>query len=448
MTLVIADSAPPAQAGISRQQLLHRIGLLTGLLQTGTVTAGAVNYFEDNIRLQSQQYSPSDWKGGWARISQTTDNNAPESEYSPINKYEPELGRVTVSPPLTVAPDAGDLYELWRVDPVIILDIIDNALTEELYEPCWSILSEVPDFDMEQTGTTYWTGANSTLSKQTTGVRLSNYGKQYLRVVSTAANGYAESITLNVEPGKSYHASVVARTGAASTTAKLQVYDKTNSTVLASITTNHRNPLRLIINVTVPNNCYQISLRLVSVESGVTTEWAEACFYCTASDEISAPWWVDRRDAIRGVFQLVPYGVGGDKWDPTLKGEQDFGYDIIPHKFGQAKYIVKRRAGVITWPLFIYGLRHETAYSDDNTDVKYIDSNLFTSCIKYKIYEYLSQPLVTGVLQSFDVKSKLPLAEKEYHNLLRSEQNNLNQILGSYTPRGVFSNPKYTFGAQ
>ena len=449
MATVVATSTTPNLGGISRAELFRNLALDTGLLVTGTATSGNTESITDTNQLKTGQSSPSEWIGGWVRISYDAGGSAaaPEGEIRPIRDFQPEFGKVLVEPYFSSSIDIGDKYELWKINPQIVKDLLDQCLTNDIYLPCWTILSEIPDHDMEQTHTTDWTaGGTATVTKQTAQPRLSNSGKRYLRVVSSAAGDYARSALLHIEPGKSYHVSAVARCSAAGTTAKLQAYDETNGAEIQSYTSNRLYPARIWFTITAPSTCHTLSIRLINVETGVTIEWDEVSFFATSSADIPVPWWVKIKDQIKGYFELSPLSVGNQLWDATLQGEKDTRWDTIPNFGGYSRFKAVARQGLLSQPVYVYGLRNETAFSDDNTDLKYLDINLLTACLKFKLYKYHSQPLVTGLLDADNFKSMLGTAESDWMLISQSQSGDLNKIIDSPTPNAYFIDHRFTYG--
>lgn len=447
MSTVIASATMLNSGGVTRADLFRKLALDTGLLSVGTITDGDTQYFYDTNQLKSGQLSAAEWIGGWFRVSYTPTHAAPEGEIRPIVDFEPELGRGTLEPFLSSTLTAGDKYELWKINPTIAKDLTDQCLTNELFIPCWTVLSEVPDYDMEQTGTTYWTaGGSATVSKQTADPRLSSGGKQYLRVVSGAAGDYARSSLLRVNPGKTVHVSAAVRCSAASTTAKLVLYDETNGVVLQSYTSTQLFPARIWFTFLIPSTCYSVSIRLTNVESGVTTEWDEVIFYAVSSSDIPLPWWVRNADQVKGIFELQAESIGQQLWDTTLRGEDDARFDVIPNFGGGSRFKAQAREGYLDWPLFIYGSRNETTYADDNVDTKYIDINLLCACLKWKLYKFHSQPLVTGLLDAENFKGMLGDVTNEWMLLSQSQSVELNKTVDSPTPWVRYSNPRFSYG--
>ncbi len=447
MATIIASSSFPTVEGTSRPALFKKLARATGLLSYGVATGGSGNTLIDTTRLKSHQYNSGDNVGGWIRISSTSGSAAPYGDIRPITTYVPDTGTLTVSPNFSGTPLAGATYEIWKVDPTVVMDIVDESLTDLLYMPCWTVLSEVPDYDMEQTGTSDWTASNATLAKSTSEPRSMFSGKRYLTVTSTTAGGYARSALLRVEPTKTYHASALARAEAASTTCRLTAWDETNGVEIAHYDSQRLYPVRIYFTFVVPATCYSVSLRLTNVENSVTTDWDEVSCYPLFSRDIALPWWVKDKNQVKGIFRMSPIALTQNIWDGALLGERDSRFDKYDVAFGRDQLRAVCRVGLLdVFPPFMLGTRNETAYTDD-TEVKYIDPNLFMACVKYKVYEYMQQPLVAGVLEAANIKALLPAAEHDY--LLRQQQfaTDLVTTITSDTPMAGFTDARFTFGA-
>ena len=444
MASIISAPTLAQVEGITRRDFFKSFLLDSGLGKYGTATSGSTTVIGDTARLKSTQYDSKDYVGGWARISYDAGGSsaAPEGEISAITTYAPThaTDHITVNPAIT-AVAAGDMYELWtKANPRDVIDLLDTCLTDLLYMPCWTILTEVPDGDMEQNNTTDWTAVNATVTKQTAEPTM--FGKRYLRVVATAANGYARPAVFRVEPGKKYHISAVSRVSAAATTAKLLVYDETNSADIDSKSSTYLFPNRISFEYTAPATCYTVSIRLTSVEDTMTTEWDEVCHYPIDASDIRLPWWVKGRNQILGYFQLDPDVLTSNIWDWNLKGEQDNRWFAQDRFQGQLR--AQSRSGPIgSRPIFMFGLRNETAYANDNTEKKYIDTNLMISCLGFKVYDMLVKQLGSNQTQSVKMTEMRDNYYWSWKNYESQQMEDLSRVLTNTTTPDIFLNDQF-----
>jgi hypothetical protein len=425
---------------LTRAQILKRWGRESGLMQTGTATGGAVSYVTDTTRLQSAQYSEDEWTGAWGRISYDAGGAAaaPEGDIRPITLYEPGNGKVTPSPDWSAAPAAGDIYQLWRYPhPQDVLDHLDSILTQETWLPCWQILTEVPDGDMEQSGITDWTAVNATVTKVTAEPAMS--GTRWLSVATTSAGGSAKTGALPVVPGKSFYVGALSRCAASGTTATLTVYDETNSATIDTITHSQLGNVRMWKHITVPSTCYQVTIRLGSSENTKTTYWDDVVFYGLQDYSIALPWWVKNSAQVKGVFRMRPESIGTNLLNDSLRGEPDARWDIIPETaFGRNQLRLTARSGYMTEPLFIFGSRNETAFANENTDVKHVDGNWVNAALMYKVFSQLSANPTQGSLDLNWVKEQKNNWKEEYDKQKRMQQNRLELSIRSEAPDRLY----------
>ena len=426
-----ASYTTPQIEGLTRNALLKQVGIAAGLMEYGIATSGSNSTIVDTTRYQSTQYSDQEWVGGWARISKDAGGAAaaPEAEQRAITTYAPTTGTFTVNPVFSAAVAASDEFELWRINPRIVLDIIDNCLKQDIYFPCWSFCSEVPDFDMEQSHVTDWTASNVTHTKQTAEPTIN--GKRYSRVVTTAANGYARSALLNVEPNKRYHVSALVRASAASTTPKLIAYDETNGAEITSRTSVRLFMNRVYIEFTTPVTCYQMSIRRANVENSVTSEWDDVIAFQLGSRSIALPWWVKNKDQVLGIFDYTPDQLADGIWSAEMVGSLTQRFDFQDIAFGRGQLRIFTKHDTIQYPVLIFGVRNETAYDNDNSDIKLVDPNLLIACVNYRVYESLQH-----ITQSAATEVKYDIAEfirwrQTYELLQRQHMERIEKTIAS-----------------
>ena len=435
--MVTAANTLPSIEKLTRAQILKRWGRESGLMDTGTVTSGSTSTIVDTTRLKSTQYSDDAWTGGYTRISYDAGGAAaaPEGELAPNTTYVASTGTVTFNPVMTAAPAVGDIYQLFRQPhPQDVLDHLDTILTQETWLPCWQILTEIPDGDMEQSSASAdWTASNATVTKISTEPAMS--GTRWLSVANTSAGGYAKSVALSVVPGQSYYVGALSRCAAASTTAQLVVYDETNSAALLTLTHSNQNNVRLWSHVTVPSTCYQVTVRLGASENSVTTLWDDAVFYGLGDYSIALPWWVKNSSQVKGVFKMRPESIGTNLLNESLRGEQDSRWDIIPETaFGRNQLRLTARTGGMAEPLFIFGSRNETAFANENTDVKHVDGNWINAALMYKVFSQLSANPQQGSLDMGWLEKQVAKWEREYEKRKRQQENRLQMAIQSEPP--------------
>lgn len=423
---VPASETTATSKGITRNNLMKRILRESGLGDYGTATGGSTTTIVDTTKLKSSQFSDDEWVDGWARISKDAGGAAaaPEAEVSPITAYAPSTGTVTFNPAMTAAVASGDEYELWKFpSPRTVIDIIDQCLKNDIYIPYWSPLSEVPDFDMEQSHTTDWTANNATVTKQTSNPMR---GHRYLRVVASAANGYARTDAFYIQPNKQYYVSVLGRS-ATTDNIKLEAYDSSNSATIDSVTGSANATVRLGFTFTTPSTCYQIQIRVYSVANGATSEYDDLVLYALDDKQISLPWWVEDRDQVKGIFRGRDINIDTNIYTPDLNGDFDSRWTIMENSFGRGKLAISTRQGTLDSPLFIFGIRNETAYANDNSDIKLVDEDYLVACVMYQLMALLAREPREGYLDAkylqnvaIEWKAKWEIESFKLHQRLNS----------------------------
>ena len=115
-----------------RQELARSTG---GLVQ-GTATAGSTTTLTDLVNLK--RFGDDHLIGGDLYITDTTDDLAPEGEVRYISDFVGSTGVVTVDTAFTVAPGAGDTYDVYLkytkedLDTAIMLAISDWRMVTTL----------------------------------------------------------------------------------------------------------------------------------------------------------------------------------------------------------------------------------------------------------------------------------------------------------------------------
>ena len=386
---------------LTRTNFIKRFLRETGLGDYGIATGGSTSTIVDTGRLKSTQYADKDWEGGWARISKDAGGAqaAPEGEISPITTYAPSTGTITVNPNFTQAPVSTDEYELWKFPtPQLVLDFLDQILKNDVWLPCWSPLSELPDFDMEDSGLDDWTDSGSTSSKVAGVTALS--GRRHLNIAYTADGDFTRTASIAVAPGDPYYTSVLCRPNSDGTFT-LQIFDVTNSAVIDSQTHTARYTGRIWLTWNAPATCELVQVRLVGSANSINADWDDLVFYAQNEPSIALPNWVKSKNQLRKVYRLSVGEVVDNVQPPVLRGRGFQDYIIADNAFGtgQLRITMKERTAVPD-SLYILGLRNEIAYTDDTSDVKLVDENYLMALLATKVFEHLGQLPRTGVLDT------------------------------------------------
>lgn len=451
VTLILTTPTLAQVEGATRNEIFKRFLRESGLGTYGTVTGiggGATTTFDDTTRLKSSQFTAQDWPGGWARISKNANSlgTAPENSIMPITTYDPTTnGRIT-APTFSGSIEVGDEYELWRFpSPAFVIDDLDTVLKEDIYLPCWTVLSEAPDFDMEQNNTTDWTaGANTTLSKASGEPSLD--GARWLALSTSSGNaGSAYNANeISVQPSTKYFVSVVCYNHNGNTLT-LEAYDVTNAATIDSRTWDGRFPGRLHFEFTTPSTCksLRIYLKHGAGSGSLTSYWDELCLYPSDSYDIALPWWVKNKNQIKAIFKLAPVDIDTDVWDATLRGNFYNDFEIRDNAFGRGQLRLVMERGSLPGILFMFGVRNETAFADDNADTKRVDENLLIAALACKVFKRLKTFPNSNIMQTTWIKEEYLQWEEKYKQLSRQQSQRVEEITQSYRATGQYIDSRF-----
>lgn len=411
MPLVTAsyDNGQTQVESVTRPQVLKRWLRESGLGQSGTATGGSTTTLVDTNRLQSTQFNDRYWVGGWVRLTSGTDI----SVWRTITTYAPSTGTITFNPAMGTGPSNGVTYELWRTpfDPSIYLDALDNLLTKEFWGPRLSWLTEVPDGDMEATGTSTYTNSNATLTKVSWSLSQEGVtGKQALSVATTSAGGYATlADAIGVDPGMSLNVGVnfTPNDRTATNTGTFVVYDVTNSAAIYTFTTSQKTTVRFSRTIQVPSTCRLLNVRMGSAQNSVTGIWDGLSLLDAGGSDLPLPWWIRTPSQVKGIYRWEPQqqGSGTDEYDPAFRGAERVDCDIEPWARGSGQVRATLREGALgSNHYWVFGTCNETAFASD-TESKRVEENWLVAGLKARAAEILlrrsghqdSGPLVTAL---------------------------------------------------
>jgi len=352
----------------------------TGLGFVSTTTGVSTTVITDATMLDNDIASSQKWRGAYVRMVGGTALNL--GSVRAVVDYQPTSGTITVAPAFPAATADGDTYELWMIaaHPKIVLNMLDRLTTQFGYFlPSQTFLSEIPDYDMEQTGTAAWTSVNATIAKSNfTTLRKGVLGKQALTVATTSANGYATSaVNYDVRPGNSFWVSAqyTPLVSATPATAFLQLVDIDNGSVIYTMTTTSKKTTRLCQLVGVGAQTGRINIRMGQQESGVTGIWDEVVLLDGQGQDLPLPYWMTSQASLKEVYLWSPWqtGPGREEYDPALVGEITDQWVPYFDGFSNGGQLRLRSEGNFASNLmFVDGPRNETAWSS-LTEVKHYD---------------------------------------------------------------------------
>ena len=420
--------------GTTRRNFLKRFLRETGLGAYGTATDGSTTTIIDTVQLKSSQLVAEEWEGGWSRISYDAGaaGAAPQGEIKAISDFAPSTGTITIDTGTAIA--VGDEYELWKFpNPQLVLDFLDQVLKEDIFLPCWSILTYVPDGDMEQSATTDWTASGATVTK------VSNthfgIGKRHLNIVPATAEDYAQSVAIKVRAGDTYHLSALAKP-ADSQTARVALY--TSAGVLIDYIDHDKEyPARLWKDITIPASTDSVVIRLIGQATTGAVKFDEVCFYSLTSRSLPLPWWIKNRQQVQAIIKLRQDEIESDILEPSYIGDITPRYSFLDEAFGKGQLSIYSPRGV-RGPLVVFGTRNEEAYSNDHSDVKIVSENLLIACLAYRVFNHLRQQPNVGLLDAAWVQQQYTDWEATYMKEYREQQTRVEELFANPETWGMY----------
>jgi hypothetical protein len=219
----------------------------------------------------------------------------------------------------TAATAVGDTYEIHppHFHPSQLDDILNERLRNFHAPVQWPLsFYDSGDNDMELTGTSVWTGANSTLAKSGQYYK----GAQSLSVEATSADGYADTTDWGAPAGKSFYVGVSLSGSTAGDAARVRVIDLTNGNATVAETGSISSAglwANVVLPFTVPATCNFLEFRLMSVASGDVTLWDDFQVWAQHDALYALPDWISREEQ---VVDVVAFPLGSPQ-DDYVYGE-------------------------------------------------------------------------------------------------------------------------------
>lgn len=195
-------------------------------------------------------------------------------------------GTITVSPALTGTPGTSATFVISNVVNHIdrLIEAINNGLTTRITRWQKVPVTDVADGDfMGATVTDHWTGTNATPTYVSLSMN-NGIAQRVLNVVTSGANGYAQSDPVGVVAAETRQFMLFMRNAASSVT---QVYtafatirdltngaDITPTYLIGAGTTTSHNFIVVKGEYTVPTGCSQIAYRLGGQENPATVQFS------------------------------------------------------------------------------------------------------------------------------------------------------------------------------
>ena len=280
-------------------------------LEQGTATGGAVSsLIAANFPFLNSAGSTSSYINSVIYISDTDDDLAPINEERIITAYAPTTGTFTPAQDFTAAPAASDTFDIYKggISFTDVKAAVNKCLRNLRYTTI-SPLTLVTDGDMETSGVGTWAATNATSSKLTTGATSVLYGAQSLRVLNSAANGFAVSGAIPLIDSDTYI--LQARVRAVTGTANLVAYDATNSADIKSESWAKSGWGTISFTFTTPSTCKSLTIRLRNDGASDDSYWDNVILLRSNSREVPLPSWISQLDQVRRVL----YDTERDEFD-------------------------------------------------------------------------------------------------------------------------------------
>ena len=220
---------------------------------------------------------------------------------------------------VTLGTESLEIWNKRHIDPTDAFVRVANDALEYLFVECMIPLYHGPtDAAMELASTTNWTGANSTLAKQTTAAEVFQ-GLRSLSVTLTAASGYAESGLVNMGQGEAGMSFAIAK--ADTGTGIFRILDGSGNTI-ESVSFTQEHWLFMKKQFTLDATDEQARLRLLGTDNSDQIDWGPAWIVRQREPYFSLPSWLDERFKLKGVAR-AKFSQPGRESDTWLAGSME-----------------------------------------------------------------------------------------------------------------------------
>lgn len=381
-------------------------------------SAGSTTTLVD-AQLANAYTNNREWKGFWIRMVSGTALNL--GAIRQVQSYTPASGTLTVSPVLPAATADGDQYEIWgtTMEPFVVLNMLNRVTsTYGLGLQTYSVLSEVPDFDMEQPGTTAWTSNNATLTKVEWDGIPGVWGKRAMDVLTTSAGGYAQSTAIRMRGGNSlcFSAVFTPTDPTVTNTGFIQLVDAVTGALIQQYTTTSKSPTRLwqaVGNGSVNTNL--VYIRFGSLEDGVTGRWDDIVLQDMQARDIALPWWMGNESAFKTAFiwQPAQSGPSYQEYDPQLVGKEAQGWRPFTDMFTNGGQLRLKGDSFPIQMVYVAGVRFEEPWAT-LTETKHIDLQWAAACLAVNYYRRLNGQFVGNEAKAKEILRALSIWQEQF----------------------------------
>ena len=311
------------------EELLHW-GIIV-LLGESTANNANEGQITDTVRLQSVNMASTMFDDAAVRITEENDSTSAQiGAQSVVDYLDAPNGILYCNPNFTAGSsngiiDSGLTYQIFRpgVDPDDVDRARDNALTDICSQ--WYIhpLSEIANAGyVDDLGAGNWEDFNSVSTVKEALVFPQEFARDSLRCSNSATNSGVESASIYPRPNAAFYlwVPVSAQTGTAEVIVR-DVTNNTNITLSGTSTVTGRGWTAIEVTGNVPDNCFEITIRLLGQGASDVIVWGPICFHWQEQRRIGLPARVISREWVGPIQQLRNQSVVDDNWGQEILEE-------------------------------------------------------------------------------------------------------------------------------
>lgn len=353
-----------------------------------TTAQGNANKLElvDTTNLQDARSNADAtlYKNKWVRIIiSATENIRKVSSHTVASGILVPLSTFSAQCPTATT------YEIHEFHPQFIKDAINEALENMTYEEVLP-LTLVEDGDMEHaTPINYWAETNIT-DPVVVNTTIVQFGKQSLEVEDNGSGGgYASLVStkyIAVTPGQQVIVWAVAYGDQQG--AKLTLYDVTNSAVIDTARHDEEGWGLLAFVVNVPDDCYELDVRLETITASGKTYWDHVGILKTSDVIRERPSWLAKEQDFLELLSLPIAGsMRSDNADNAYRmWTRNFIEESVGERIATPRGVVPLRLSLThrpVRPLFVKGLCPYPELSVDADETEADEQTVIAGAMHY-----------------------------------------------------------------